>query len=119
MDADPPDWCARIAREPGEVAVLAWFDADRQPIAVRRIESAHADHVDLPIRAILAEGIALDARAAMLAHNHPSGIARPSRDDIAATRRLALALDLIDARLDDHWIVTRTGSVSLRAMGLL
>ena len=49
----------------------------------------------------------------VLAHNHPSGIALPSREDVETTRRLAQALDAVGVILADHIIVADEDFVSL------
>ena len=54
-----------------------------------------------------------------LAHNHPSGVAEPSEADQLITRRIRDALDLIDVRLLDHFIVGDGTCVSLAARGLI
>ena len=55
----------------------------------------------------------------VLAHNHPSGDARPSDSDKSATRRLAMAADALDCAVLDHLILAGDQCVSLRQMGLL
>ncbi len=47
----------------------------------------------------------LNAAAVIVAHNHPSGLADASAHDIALTRRLREALELVDARLLDHLVI--------------
>jgi DNA repair protein RadC len=55
----------------------------------------------------------------ILVHNHPSGNPEPSRRDLALTRRLAKAGELLDIELADHVILGDPGSVSLTARGVL
>ena len=57
--------------------------------------------------------------AVIVAHNHPSGIAEPSRADELITQRVKEALALVDIRLLDHIIVGDGASVSLAERGLL
>ncbi|WP_027858406.1 RadC family protein [Marinobacterium jannaschii] len=66
------------------------------------------------VKAVLAD----NAAAVIFAHNHPSGIAEPSRADISITQRLVDALALIDVRVLDHIIVGHH-SVSFAERGLL
>ena len=54
----------------------------------------------------------------VLAHNHPSGIALPSHEDIAATERLSAALDAVGVILADHIIVSDEDFVSMAASGV-
>jgi DNA repair protein RadC len=57
--------------------------------------------------------------AIIVAHNHPSGNAEPSKSDIAITRRLKAALDLMEIRLLDHFVVGRGDVTSLADQGQL
>lgn len=102
-----------------EVAAFAYLTRAGQLLGTQTIGSGLPDLVELPIRRIVREAILLDADRLVMAHNHSSGIARPSRADIDATRRLSRALAMFDVRLVDHWIVTADKSVSLRALGLM
>jgi DNA repair protein RadC len=60
-----------------------------------------------------------NAAAVILAHNHPSGIAEPSRADIQITRRLVEALALVDIRVLDHLVIGDAEGVSLAERGQL
>ena len=65
------------------------------------------------------ESLARQASGVILAHNHPSGAPEPSPADIALTKTLQSALSLVDVRVLDHFIVTRSGLVSLAERGLI
>ena len=65
------------------------------------------------------ESLARQANGVILAHNHPSGSPDPSTADIALTKTLQSALSLVDVRVLDHFIVTRSGLVSLAERGLI
>jgi DNA repair protein RadC len=78
-----------------------------------------AEKIDLPIRQIVRDALALGARALLLAHNHPSGDPTPSRADKLATRRLADAAGSLEIRLLDHLIFAGADCRSFRQMGLL
>ena len=56
-------------------------------------------------------------RRLLLRHNHPSGNAEPSRADILITKRLKAALDIIDIKLLDHFIIGKGEIVSLAGLG--
>lgn len=60
-----------------------------------------------------------DASSAILAHNHPSGYAFPTKGDIIATRHVIWALDSLNVRLSDHLIVTDNDYLSMSSSGLL
>ena len=108
-----------LANARHEFAVFAYLSRNGTLLGTRTTGSSLPELVALPIRRIVLDGIKLDADRMVMAHNHPSGIARPSRADIDATRQLSRALALFDIRLVDHWIVTRDQRVSLRALGLM
>jgi DNA repair protein RadC len=61
----------------------------------------------------------LNAAGVILAHNHPSGLAEPSRADEHLTQTLKAALALVDVRVIDHIIVAGQSSVSFAERGLL
>lgn len=107
---------------------FAFADSERLWVAhvdneARCIHLAHyegsVDAVDIPTRAILADAIRLDSAGILLAHNHPSGQATPSRSDKVATRALAIAAEAIDLALLDHLVFAGQDCVSFRRMGLL
>lgn len=70
-------------------------------------------------REIMRRALEVGATALILAHNHPSGDPTPSRSDIDATRRIAIAARSLDICIHDHVIVARSGWSSFRALGLL
>ena len=59
------------------------------------------------------------ASAVILSHNHPSGVALPSRDDYAATDRAKTALNVVGVALTDHIIVADGDFVSMADSGYL
>jgi DNA repair protein RadC len=63
--------------------------------------------VDFRLRDVLRAGLEIGAGAFVLIHNHPSGIARPSLNDIAITKKIFSISCEIDMPLLDHFIVTR------------
>ena len=61
--------------------------------------------------------LAANATTVVLAHNHPSGVAVPSREDIETTRRIYAALDAVDVHLADHVVVAEGDYVSMVQSG--
>jgi DNA repair protein RadC len=55
----------------------------------------------------------------IFAHNHPSGIAEPSRSDEALTQALKQALALVDVKVLDHFVVGSGAAMSFAERGLL
>ena len=70
-------------------------------------------------REVFSDPIADRAAAILVAHNHPSGTLEPSAEDLALTRRIVRAGDLLGIRVLDHLIVTEDGFLSLREAGHL
>jgi DNA repair protein RadC len=72
-----------------------------------------------PLREIIADAAAHGSAGIVLAHNHPSGDARPSDSDCRATRRLATAAEALDCTVLDHLVFAGAECTSFRRMGLL
>jgi DNA repair protein RadC len=68
---------------------------------------------------VVKRALTLNAGAVVLAHNHPSGLAEPSRADEYLTQTLKSALQLVDVRVLDHIVVGQGQTVSLAERGLL
>ena len=71
------------------------------------------------IRPLLQLCIRYDAQHVLLAHNHPSGNAAASRNDITATRQVEMALESIEATLNDHIIFAGEDTLSFAQCGWL
>ena len=70
-------------------------------------------------REVIKAALRHNAAAVIFSHNHPSGLAEPSRADEVLTQALKQALALVDVKVLDHFVVTRSGSVSFAERGLL
>lgn len=75
--------------------------------------------LSLRMRDLFTKALELQARALIIAHNHPSGICRPSDKDICATRRLTEIAGALDIEVLDHLIITQSSVYSMRAGGHL
>lgn len=96
-----------------------FLDADGVYLEDRLIGRGQSSHLAIRLRELFARALAIGARSLIVAHNHPSGDCRPSRSDIAATRRLIDVGRALDIELLDHLIVTREKVYSMRAGGKL
>ena len=101
-----------------KLAVLH-LDSGRRMLALDEKPVESSDGMELPMRAIIAAALGLGTRGMVIAHNHPSGDPRPSRADIAATRRRAETAANLEIRLHDHLIFAGKSCRSFRALGLL
>lgn len=72
-----------------------------------------------PLRSIIADAAVHGSAGLVLAHNHPSGDARPSAADYRATRRLASAAEALDCAILDHLVFAGAECTSFRRIGLL
>jgi DNA repair protein RadC len=92
----------------------------RQIVTKIEIEESEAiDHVSFPVRRIVGNALALETHSLLIAHNHPSGIAHPSQNDIRQTRLLEKVLVPLNIELADHLIVASGRGFSFPAAGLL
>lgn len=108
--------CFRNQRN--ETVMLLCLDAKCKVISFNEVGQGSVNSAAVPIRRVVEMALGVNASSAILAHNHPSGLAIPSGEDIQTTRRLALALDAVEIQLVDHIIVADSDYVSLRQSGL-
>lgn len=102
----------------GERLLVAHVDEEAHCIHLASYDGA-IDSVDIPVRSIIGDAIRLDSAGIVLAHNHPSGDAAPSRSDKVATRALAIAAEAIDLAVLDHLVFAGSECASFRRLGLL
>ena len=105
--------------ERDEVVYLLMLDAACKVINCRKLGTGSVNSANVPVRKLVQEAINANATAIVLAHNHPSGIAIPSKEDIEITLRISEALRVLDLPLLDHIIVADDDFVSLRESGYL
>lgn len=110
---------APLSREPQEVAAFAYLAADQRVLGLRHSRSGSVARLTLSLRDVAADALAFGATSVVMAHNHPSGDPTPSAADRDVTRLLARTLAALDIRLLDHLIVTLTGTISFRRLGLI
>jgi DNA repair protein RadC len=102
-----------------ESLLLVYLDANGVFLAEDFFPGQHRSGISIPARVAIRRAFDLDARRIILAHNHPSGLARPSPEDIAATRSFARMLRALEILLDDHLIVSDRTVESMREGGHL
>ena len=96
-----------------EVVMLLCLDAKRMPLCCRIVSEGSVNTAEVSVRKVVEAALAVNATSAVLAHNHPSGLALPSMEDILTTRRMAVALDAVGITLEDHIVVAGRDYVSL------
>lgn len=108
-----------IAARPHEVFAVLFLDAQHRLIALEELFRGTLTQTSVYPREVVMRALHHHAAAVVLAHNHPSGCAEPSRADEAITQTLKAALALIDVRVLDHMIVARGQTLSMAERGLV
>lgn len=102
-----------------EVFAVLFLDSQHRLLKFEELFRGTLSQTSVYPREVVARALALHAGAVILAHNHPSGTAEPSRSDEQLTRTLASALALVDVRVLDHMVVGHGCVVSFAERGLL
>ena len=108
-----------IGRLPHEVFTALFLDAQNRLIEHEELFRGTLTQTSVYPREVVKRALARNCAAVIFAHNHPSGVAEPSRADELLTRTLREALALVDVRVLDHIIVAGNASVSFAERGLL
>lgn len=87
-----------------ELAYALLLDNSLRPLDCFPVGDGTVSGVSVSVRAVAERAYTKHAAAVVLAHNHPSGLALPSQDDLALTHRLKEALDLLEIPLLEHFI---------------
>lgn len=102
-----------------EVFALLLLDARHRVIRFEPLFRGTIDGASVHPREVVRTVLEAGAAAVVLVHNHPSGVAEPSRADVRITARLRSALELVDVRVLDHLVVGDVEVTSLAERGLL
>lgn len=102
-----------------EVFAVLFLDAQNHLIGLEEMFRGTLTQTSVYPREVVRRALELHASAVILAHNHPSGLAEPSRADEFLTQSLTSALQLVDVRVLDHFVVGRPDVVSFAERGLL
>ena len=96
-----------------ETVFLLCLDAKCKVLCCREIGEGGTNSTGISIRRVVETALGVNATSVVLAHNHPSGVALPSPEDIQTTRRVAMALQAVEIVLVDHIIVADDDYVSI------
>lgn len=108
-----------FAQHEAEAFTVLFLNAQHAPIAFEEMFRGTLTQTSVYPREIVKRALALNASAVVLAHNHPSGVAEPSRADELITQVTKNALALVDVRVIDHVVVGRNCATSFAQRGLL
>lgn len=103
--------------ESHEVMYQLCLDAKGRRLNLYKLGEGDPSSVTMNVRRVIENAILSHASMVALAHNHPSGVALPSHEDVIATQQVQTALDAMGICLADHVIVADGDFVSLRHAG--
>jgi DNA repair protein RadC len=109
----------QLANLPHEVFAVLFLDHQHRLLQLEEMFRGTLSQTSVYPREVVRRAMTLNAGAVILAHNHPSGLAEPSRADEYLTATLKGALALVDVRVLDHLVVGRGQVVSMAERGLL
>jgi DNA repair protein RadC len=108
-----------LGTEEREAFMVLFLDAQNRLLSAEVLFRGSLTETSVYPREVCKAALRQNAAAAILAHNHPSGDARPSAADIAVTATLRDALQLLEVRLLDHFIIAGNTVYSLASSGLM
>lgn len=108
---------SKLAAYPYEVFACLFLDNRHRVIAFEELFRGSIDGCTVHAREVIRSSIRHNAAAVIFAHNHPSGVAEPSAADRAMTQCLKQALELIEVRVLDHFVVGSGTPTSMAQRG--
>lgn len=100
-----------------ETVFLLCLDAKCKVLGCKMVGEGSVNSANIPIRRVVEIALNTNATTVILAHNHPSGLALPSDEDIETTIRVARAMDAVEITLADHIVVADNDFVSMVQSG--
>jgi len=110
--------CSKIGHLEHEAFWCLWMDAQHRLIVAEELFRGTITQTSVYPREVVKRALAVNAAAVILAHNHPSGNAEPSRADEVLTTTLKQALALVDVRVLDHFVVAGNQATSFAERGV-
>ena len=108
-----------LQARPHEVFAVVFLDAQNRLLAMEELFRGTLTQTSVFPREVVKRALAHNAAAVILAHNHPSGVAEPSRADDVLTNALRQALALVDVKVLDHFVIGAGTAASYAERGLL
>lgn len=100
-----------------ETVFMLCLDAKCKLLSCKEVSEGSVNSAGVSPRKVVELALAANATTVVLAHNHPSGLAIPSGDDVQTTYRIASALDTVEITLADHIIVADDDFTSMVSSG--
>ena len=108
-----------LLRQDKEVFLGIFLDAQNRVLGTEQLSEGTLTQTSVYPREVVKRALHRHAAAVIFAHNHPSGLAEPSRADEVLTQALKQALALVDVKVLDHFIVGGSTTMSFAERGLL
>jgi DNA repair protein RadC len=108
-----------LADKEYEVFVVILLSTQNHVLSIVEMFRGTLSQTSVYPREVVKTALAANAGAVIFAHNHPSGVAEPSRADEYLTKELKQALALVDVRVLDHFIVAGKSTLSFAERGLI
>lgn len=105
--------------EEREIFAALFLDSQNRLIAGEKLFFGTLAQTSVYPREVVKRALVLNAGAVIFAHNHPSGVAEPSRADELLTQSLKQALALVDIRTLDHFVIAGSATTSFAERGLI
>lgn len=102
-----------------EVFGVLWLDSKHRIIKEEILFRGTIDSAWVPVREIVKDALSRNASAAIVFHNHPSGISEPSQADRKLTEAIYNALNLVGVKLLDHMVIGANETTSFAEIGAL
>ncbi len=96
-----------------ETVFLLCLDAKCKVLSCKMVGVGSVNSANIPIRRVVEMALAANASTVVIAHNHPSGLAIPSMEDIQTTHKLAAAFEAVEIVLADHIVICKNDFVSI------
>lgn len=109
----------RLARQEREIFMVLYLDNQNRLLEHETLFLGTVNSTEVHPREIVKSALRHNATAVILAHNHPSGTTEASRADRLITTQIAKALDLVEVRVLDHFIIGNGEAVSFAERGWL
>lgn len=109
----------KLAEHKNELFGCMFLTNRHAVIAIEEIFFGTIDGASVYPRVVVQKALENNAAAVILYHNHPSGVAEPSKADEQITQRIKDALALVDVRVLDHIVVSTDECVSFADRGLI
>ncbi|WP_125712630.1 RadC family protein [Companilactobacillus kedongensis] len=109
----------KIGSSPQEKLIAVYLDNSNHIIMERIVFIGTIDSATVHPRDIMRDALSISARRVVIAHNHPSGNLKPSKNDQDFSLRLQECCQLIGIGLVDHLIITRNSYLSMKSSNLI